>query len=108
MAGGSFTAGGAVDKERAEQYKGRVTAYVIIACIVAATGGSLFGYDIGISGLSSIHALKSRTSMVFYLFPRFRLFFISYSELKTQMAYGCYRPIQHICRPKVNFEKFSE
>ncbi|MED6112460.1 Sugar transport protein 7 [Stylosanthes scabra] len=49
MAGGSFTAG-AVTKERAEQYKGRVTAYVIIACIVAATGGSLFGYDIGISG----------------------------------------------------------
>ncbi|MED6176514.1 Sugar transport protein 7 [Stylosanthes scabra] len=39
-----------VTKERAEQYKGRVTAYVIIACIVAATGGSLFGYDIGISG----------------------------------------------------------
>ncbi|KAI4335603.1 hypothetical protein L6164_014237 [Bauhinia variegata] len=49
MAGGSFAAGG-VAKERAEQYKGRVTPYVIIACIVAATGGSLFGYDIGISG----------------------------------------------------------
>ncbi|XP_027330284.1 sugar transport protein 7 isoform X1 [Abrus precatorius] len=49
MAGGSFTAD-TVTKERAEQYKGRVTAYVIIACIVAATGGSLFGYDIGISG----------------------------------------------------------
>ncbi|XP_061348179.1 sugar transport protein 7-like isoform X1 [Gastrolobium bilobum] len=49
MAGGSFTTG-TVTKERAEQYKGRVTAYVIIACIVAATGGSLFGYDIGISG----------------------------------------------------------
>ncbi|RDX77895.1 Sugar transport protein 7 [Mucuna pruriens] len=49
MAGGSFTTG-TVTKERAEQYKGRVTAYVIISCIVAATGGSLFGYDIGISG----------------------------------------------------------
>ncbi|XP_057429000.1 sugar transport protein 7-like [Lotus japonicus] len=49
MAGG-FTTGSAVGKERAEQYKGRVTAYVIIACVVAATGGSLFGYDIGISG----------------------------------------------------------
>ncbi|XP_004508391.1 sugar transport protein 7-like [Cicer arietinum] len=35
---------------RAEQYKGRVTVHVIIACIVAATGGSLFGYDVGISG----------------------------------------------------------
>lgn len=49
MAGGSFTTG-TVTKERAEQYKGRVTPYVLIACIVAAIGGSLFGYDIGISG----------------------------------------------------------
>jgi len=57
MAGGSFTTG-AVSKERAEQYKGRVTPYVIIACIVAATGGSLFGYDIGISGSSIIHTLN--------------------------------------------------
>ncbi|XP_028754047.1 sugar transport protein 7 [Neltuma alba] len=50
MAGGSFAGGGGVAKERANQYKGRVTTYVVIACIVAATGGSLFGYDIGISG----------------------------------------------------------
>ncbi|XP_004508393.1 sugar transport protein 7-like isoform X1 [Cicer arietinum] len=39
-----------VSKMRAEQYNGRVTVHVIIACIVAATGGSLFGYDVGISG----------------------------------------------------------
>lgn len=49
MAGGSFGPAG-VAKERAEQYQGRVTLYVIIACIVAAVGGSIFGYDIGISG----------------------------------------------------------
>ncbi|GMH27301.1 hypothetical protein Nepgr_029144 [Nepenthes gracilis] len=49
MAGGSFGAAG-VAKERADQYQGRVTSYVIIACMVAAVGGSLFGYDIGISG----------------------------------------------------------
>ncbi|KAK3033191.1 hypothetical protein RJ639_036983 [Escallonia herrerae] len=49
MAGGSFTPAG-VAKERVEQYQGRVTPYVIIACIVAAVGGSIFGYDIGISG----------------------------------------------------------
>lgn len=49
MAGGSLTTG-FVDQERAELYKGKVTWYVIIACIVAATGGSLFGYDVGISG----------------------------------------------------------
>ncbi|GAB2301158.1 hypothetical protein Dimus_035191 [Dionaea muscipula] len=48
MAGESFHPTG-VAKERADQYQGRVTAYVIIACAVAAIGGSLFGYDIGIS-----------------------------------------------------------
>ncbi|KAM7508301.1 hypothetical protein LguiA_018754 [Lonicera macranthoides] len=49
MAGGSFAPAG-VAKERAEQYQGKVTSYVIIACIVAAVGGAIFGYDIGISG----------------------------------------------------------
>lgn len=49
MAGGSFGPGRAA-KERAGQYKGKVTPYVVIACVVAAVGGSLFGYDIGISG----------------------------------------------------------
>ncbi|KAL1548949.1 sugar carrier protein A [Salvia divinorum] len=49
MAGGSMVPAG-VSKERAEEYKGRVTAYVVVACLVAAIGGSLFGYDVGISG----------------------------------------------------------
>ncbi|XP_057767888.1 sugar carrier protein A [Salvia miltiorrhiza] len=49
MAGGSVGPAG-VSKERAGEYKGRVTAYVVVACLVAAIGGSLFGYDIGISG----------------------------------------------------------
>lgn len=49
MAGGSFGPTG-VAKERAEQYQGKVTSYVIIACLVAAIGGSIFGYDIGVSG----------------------------------------------------------
>ncbi|KAL7593508.1 hypothetical protein Lser_V15G33228 [Lactuca serriola] len=49
MAGGSFAPGG-VAKARADEYEGKVTTYVIVACIVAAVGGSIFGYDIGISG----------------------------------------------------------
>jgi hypothetical protein len=35
---------------REAQYEGRVTAHVVWACIVAASGGLLFGYDTGISG----------------------------------------------------------
>ncbi|KAG9159484.1 hypothetical protein Leryth_011026 [Lithospermum erythrorhizon] len=52
MAGGSLapTGGVGVAKERAQQYQGKVTSYVIISCLFAAVGGSLFGYDIGISG----------------------------------------------------------
>ncbi|XP_031106997.1 sugar carrier protein A-like [Ipomoea triloba] len=50
MAGGGSIAETGVNKERAKEYQGRVTPYVIIACLVAAVGGSLFGYDIGVSG----------------------------------------------------------
>ena len=32
------------------QYEGHITSYVILACIVGAFGGLIFGYDIGISG----------------------------------------------------------
>eukprot|EP00253_Pinus_taeda_P026983 PITA_26983 len=33
-----------------EVHPGRVTVFVFFSCIVAATGGLIFGYDIGISG----------------------------------------------------------
>ncbi|XP_072986393.1 hexose carrier protein HEX6-like isoform X3 [Typha latifolia] len=31
-------------------YSGRITPFVILSCVVAASGGILFGYDLGISG----------------------------------------------------------
>lgn len=33
------------------QYNGKLTSFVILACMMAAMGGVIFGYDIGISGL---------------------------------------------------------
>ena len=51
MAGGGIGPVG-VAKERAQQYKGRVTPFVVMACVTAAIGGSIFGYDIGISGMT--------------------------------------------------------
>ncbi|KAG0457600.1 hypothetical protein HPP92_022757 [Vanilla planifolia] len=36
--------------QRSAADEGRITAYVVLSCIVAASGGILFGYDIGISG----------------------------------------------------------
>jgi len=45
MAGGGF----AVDSAN-NGFAGKITLSVIISCIVAASSGLLFGYDIGISG----------------------------------------------------------
>lgn len=43
-------AGGFVASGASGEYEGKVTTFVIMTCLVAATGGLLFGYDIGISG----------------------------------------------------------
>lgn len=48
MAGGGFTDGGPL--KRAHLYEYKFTWYFFNACIVAALGGSLFGYDLGVSG----------------------------------------------------------
>ncbi|KAL0539237.1 hypothetical protein IC582_023420 [Cucumis melo] len=45
MAGGGFVVEG-----RGRNYEGGVTGFVIVTCLVAAMGGLLFGYDLGISG----------------------------------------------------------
>lgn len=46
---------------RAGDYEGRVTAKVVIACFIAATGGMLFGYDLGVTGgVSSFPSFLNR------------------------------------------------
>lgn len=49
MAGGGFGEPGPGGK-RAHLYEYRITGYFIFTCCVAALGGSLFGYDLGVSG----------------------------------------------------------
>ena len=39
-----------IDKGNGSVYPGYLTPFVAITCIVAAMGGLIFGYDIGISG----------------------------------------------------------
>ena len=41
---------GGFDKGNGKEYPGNLTPYVLVTCIVAAMGGLIFGYDIGISG----------------------------------------------------------
>lgn len=45
MAGGGIVVSGPV-----REYAGHTTVFVAITCLMAATGGLIFGYDIGISG----------------------------------------------------------
>ncbi|XP_077220085.1 sugar transport protein MST3-like [Tasmannia lanceolata] len=45
MAGGFVASGGG-----GKDYPGGMTVFVFFTCVVAATGGLIFGYDIGISG----------------------------------------------------------
>lgn len=45
MAGGVVVSGGPT-----KHYPGKMTLYVFFTCVIAATGGLIFGYDIGISG----------------------------------------------------------
>jgi hypothetical protein len=38
------------------KYPGKLTFRVIITCVMAASGGLIFGYDHGVSGNSFIHS----------------------------------------------------
>lgn len=37
-----------------KQYNGKITSFVVLSCMVAAMGGVIFGYDIGVSGSGKI------------------------------------------------------
>ena len=57
MAGGGFAT--APIGPRASQYESKITFYVIITCIIASSGGLMFGYDVGISGITITNTLCS-------------------------------------------------
>ena len=64
-------AGGVVVNTRgAKDYPGKLTMFVLLACIVAATGGLIFGYDIGISGTPRLPLL-----LFIFFFSIFFFFF---------------------------------
>ncbi|KAK7840561.1 sugar carrier protein c [Quercus suber] len=41
---------GGIPTGPSKEYPGNLTPYVVVTCVVAAMGGLIFGYDIGISG----------------------------------------------------------
>ncbi|CAA6659159.1 unnamed protein product [Spirodela intermedia] len=43
-------AGFSVSGQEATQFEAKITPIVIVSCLMAATGGLMFGYDVGVSG----------------------------------------------------------
>lgn len=43
-------AGGFAAPSSGGDFEAKITPVVIISCIMAATGGLMFGYDVGVSG----------------------------------------------------------
>lgn len=58
-------AAGGFDKGTGKAYPGNLTPFVTVTCIVAAMGGLIFGYDIGISGK---YPFEFRSSLRFHVF----------------------------------------
>jgi len=46
----SMAGGAIVNTCGQKEHPGKMTLFVFLTCLVAATGGLIFGYDIGISG----------------------------------------------------------
>ncbi|KAJ0042682.1 hypothetical protein Pint_18058 [Pistacia integerrima] len=46
----AMAVGLAITSSEGKQYNGKMTLFVVLSCMMAAMGGVIFGYDIGISG----------------------------------------------------------
>ncbi|KAL2342540.1 hypothetical protein Fmac_003825 [Flemingia macrophylla] len=62
MAGGALVDAGSL--KRAHLYEYKITGYFIFSCIVGALGGSLFGYDLGVSGAVLNAAAKNIAMLI--------------------------------------------
>ena len=58
---------GGIGPGSGKEYPGNLTPFVTVTCIVAAMGGLIFGYDIGISGNIS----KIKKLFLFFCFACF-------------------------------------
>lgn len=61
MAGGFGPTGGG-----ATEFEAKITPIVIISCIMAATGGLMFGYDVGVSGNYNYLSIYYYTPFFFF------------------------------------------
>lgn len=58
-----------VQNSQGKAYHGKMTPFVLLACVVAATGGLIFGYDMGILGniIYSLRFILSVINLYFFI-----------------------------------------
>lgn len=54
---------------RGTEVEAKITPIVITSCIMVATGGLVFGYDVGVSGYTL--AYSNKTNHVFFKFDEY-------------------------------------
>lgn len=65
MAGGGLPDGG--PGKRAHLYEHKFTIYFAFTCVVGALGGSLFGYDLGVSGFFPLLLLSNSIQLSLFI-----------------------------------------
>lgn len=56
-------AGGFAVAPSGSEFEAKITPIVVISCIMAATGGLMFGYDVGVSGKYPMSSSKLSPSL---------------------------------------------
>lgn len=74
MAGGGFTASNGNGRE----FEAKVTPIIIISCIMAATGGLMFGYDVGVSGKYMLSFIPIIKLWLKYIFVPYNIMIFSF------------------------------
>jgi hypothetical protein len=73
---------------RGRRRRGRVKPFVVLSCVVAGSGGVLFGYDLGISGTSWVLTSAAAKDFSFFLsLCQLRLSSCFFFSLLVNMSY---------------------
>ena len=57
--------------EKVGSFESKITVYVVVCWVLAACGGLMFGYDIGISGAKCLHVLSNSLFRFYFIFMSF-------------------------------------
>ncbi|KAG8096984.1 hypothetical protein GUJ93_ZPchr0013g34779 [Zizania palustris] len=84
--GGGFSVSASASASSGTEFEAKITPIVIISCIMAATGGLMFGYDVGISGPAALYLVALPLAGLT------ATFFASYTPPASAAASPCSSP----------------